>query len=136
VAYAQAVLDNAQALARALQSKGCKLVTNGTDNHLLLVDVIQSFAIDGNEAEKILDAIGLTCNKNIIPDDPLPPFRPSGIRIGTPALTTRGLTIKDMDTLANWIVTALQERHHQAKLDQLQQEVRTFARQFPLPSDR
>jgi glycine hydroxymethyltransferase len=136
VAYAQAVLDNAQALARALQSKGCKLVTNGTDNHLLLVDVIQSFAIDGNEAEKILDAIGLTCNKNIIPDDPLPPFRPSGIRIGTPALTTRGVTIKDMDTLANWIVTALQERHHQAKLDQLQQEVRTFARQFPLPSDR
>ncbi len=82
--YAAQIVTNASALATALQSRGFKLLTGGTSNHLILADVYGSFDIDGNDAETALDAIGLTLNKNAIADDPLPPFRPSGIRLGTP----------------------------------------------------
>ena len=88
--YAKQVVTNANKLANILMNKGFKLVTNGTDNHLLLIDVKASLDIDGSIAEKALDKAGLTANKNVIPDDTLPPFRPSGIRLGTPAITTRG----------------------------------------------
>jgi glycine hydroxymethyltransferase len=134
--YAQQILDNAQALAKGLMSRGFKLVTNGTDNHLVLVDMVKSFDIDGKIAEDVLDRIGLTLNKNVIPDDPLPPYRPSGIRLGTPAITTRGLKENDMDQIADWMKRAIVARNDEKKLDKLHQEVVSFAKQFPLPSDK
>jgi glycine hydroxymethyltransferase len=99
--YAAQIVKNASALADGLQKRGFALVTGGTSNHLILADVHSSFGIDGDIAETALDAIGLTLNKNSIADDPLPPFRPSGIRLGTPALTTRGLTEDHMDQIAD-----------------------------------
>jgi len=88
--YAQAVVDNAKLLAEELQKRGCILVTGGTDNHLILIDVYKSFGIDGKEAQERLEKIGITVNANAVPNDTLPPYRPSGIRLGTPAITTRG----------------------------------------------
>jgi len=134
--YAKQVLLNAQALAKALMDKGFKLITNGTDNHMVLADVQKSFGIHGGEAEAVLDKIGLNLNKNVIPDDPLPPFRPSGIRLGTPAITTRGLKESDMEQIALWMLVALQARSDETKLAKLRAEVIDFATQFPLPSDR
>lgn len=134
--YGQQVLDNAQALAKALLARGFKLVTGGTDNHMMLADVHASFGIHGGEAELAMDKIGLTLNKNMIPDDPLPPFRPSGIRLGTPALTTRGLREADMDLLADWMLQAIQARSDDARLAAIKKDVVAFATQFPLPSDR
>lgn len=106
-AYAVQVVANAKALADAMQRRGFQLVTGGTDNHLILADVHQSFGKDGKEVEQLLDQIGLTLNANSIPDDPLPPFRPSGIRLGTPAMTTRGLVESDMEQIAEWMKRAI-----------------------------
>lgn len=107
--YAEQIVKNARVLAEALKKEGFSLVTGGTDNHLILADVYKSFGIDGEEAQSRLDKVGITVNKNAIPDDPLPPFRPSGIRLGTPAITTRGYTEEDMTEIAkkikNCIVT-------------------------------
>lgn len=136
IQYAQQTLENAQALAQALMNRGFKLVTNGTDNHLLLVDVHTSFGLNGKEVEEVLDAIGLTLNKNMIPDDPLPPFRPSGVRLGTPAITTRGLKTQDMERIAEWMLQAIQSRTDDKKIADLRQEVTAFASTFPLPSDK
>jgi glycine hydroxymethyltransferase len=133
--YAQQILRNAKKLADELMSRGFKLVTNGTDNHLILADVHTSFGIDGKVAEDVLDHIGLTLNKNAIPFDVLPPFRPSGIRLGTPALTTRGLKEEHMEQIAEWMHQALTHREDAATIDKLRQDVQVFARQFPLPSD-
>src|SRR3569832_288846 len=106
--YARAILANAKALAAALMEEGAKLVTDGTDNHLMVVDTVASFGIDGRAAEQALDRIGITTNKQVIPDDPRPPLRPSGIRLGTPACTTRGMGADAMRRIAGWIVRALQ----------------------------
>lgn len=133
--YSRQIVDNAKALAGALMSNGFKLVTNGTDNHLILADVKTSFNIDGDEAEKVLDRIGLTLNKNAIPNDTLPPFRPSGIRLGTPAITTRGLKEPHMQQIADWMAQAIKNRRDEKALEKLTQEVKEFAVQFPLPSD-
>jgi glycine hydroxymethyltransferase len=131
--YAQTIVDNAKKLADELMSRGVKLVTNGTDNHMMLIDVHKTYGIDGNEAEIALDKIGLNVNKNVIPDDALPPFRPSGVRLGTPAITTRGLKPEHMAQLADWMVTAIKNRNDEKKLASLQIEVQAFARQFPMP---
>jgi len=133
--YAKQIVKNAAALAGELQDRGFKLVTGGTKNHLILADVYASFGIDGDVAEKALDKIGLTMNKNAIADDPLPPFRPSGIRLGTPAITTRGLVEKDMVTIAEWMKQAIDNRDDEEKLSMLSNEVKRFALQYPLPSD-
>lgn len=133
--YAAQIVKNASALADALLKEGFKLVTGGTSNHLILADVNSSFGIDGKIAEEALDKIGLTLNKNSIADDPLPPFRPSGIRLGTPAITTRGLVESDMATVARWMKQAIDSREDEAALGKLREEVRTFALKFPLPSD-
>jgi len=135
-AYAAQVVRNADALAVALKSRGFVLITGGTSNHLILADVQKSFGIDGKVAERALDFVGLTLNANSVPDDPLPPFRPSGIRLGTPALTTRGLTEVHMEQVADWMKTAIELREDKAQLDRIAQEVHEFALQFPLPSDR
>lgn len=133
--YAAQVVKNAQTLASALKQEGFHLITGGTSNHLILADVKSSFDLDGSVVELACDAIGLTLNKNAIPDDVLPPFRPSGVRLGTPALTTRGLREEHMPQIASWMKQAIEARDNSARLDELRVEVQSFARQFPLPSD-
>jgi glycine hydroxymethyltransferase len=134
--YAKQIVKNAAALADELQKRGFHLVTGGTSNHLILADVYKSFAIDGKIAEEALDKVGLTLNKNAIPDDTLPPFKPSGIRLGTPALTTRGLKENDMAKVAEWMRAAIDNREDEAKLSALRKEVKDFVAEFPLPSDK
>ncbi len=133
--YAQQVITNARCLAGELQKRGFRLITGGTDNHLILADVYRSFGINGKQAEETLDKIGLTLNKNVIPDDPLPPYRPSGIRLGTPALTTRGLKEGDMVQIADWMLQAVRHLGDDKVLSRLRREVKEFAKSFPLPSD-
>ena len=133
--YAEQVVKNAKQLAAELIKRGFKLITGGTDNHLILADIHTSFGIHGGEAEAVIDRIGLTLNKNAIPDDTLPPFRPSGIRLGTPAITTRGLREEHMEQLAEWMLGAIKNRNNEAVLERLSDEVKEFALQFPLPSD-
>ena len=103
---------------------------------IILADMHKSFGLDGKVVEEALDKIGLTLNKNSVPDDTLPPFRPSGIRLGTPAITTRGLKEKDMATIAKWMKQAIDNRDNPAKLNKLRNEVKAFALKFPLPSDQ
>ncbi|MCL2085806.1 serine hydroxymethyltransferase [Candidatus Saccharibacteria bacterium] len=134
--YAKQVVKNAKRLADEMQKLGFVLISGGTDNHLILADVKKSFDVGGAEAEVAIDKIGLSLNKNAIPDDPLPPFRPSGIRIGTPAITTRGLMEDDMVQLAKWLKGAIEARDDEMKLAELREEVKELARKFPLPSDR
>lgn len=133
--YAKAVVSNARALASALQARGFRLITGGTDNHLLLVDVYTSFGVSGGEAETALDAIGLNANKNVLPDDERKAYDPSGLRIGTPALTTRGMDESDMERLADWMHQAVTHTQDETKLQQLAREVQNFAQKYPLPSD-
>jgi glycine hydroxymethyltransferase len=134
--YSQQILKNAKRLSEELMKHGFKLVTNGTDNHLIQVDMMTSFGIDGRVAQDLYDSIGLTANCNAIPNDPLPPFRPSGLRIGTPAITTRGLKENDMATIAEWMAKLAKAPNDAKLIDSLRKEVTTFAKQFPLPSDR
>lgn len=134
--YAQQIVKNAAALADALNQLNFKLITGGTSNHLILIDVLSSRGIDGGVAERAMDAIGLTANKNAIPFDTQPPFHPSGLRLGTPAITTRGLVEKDMSQIAGWMESAILAREDTAQLAKLKSEVSEFARQFPLPSDK
>ena len=134
--YAQQIIDNAATLADELQKRGFQLVTGGTSNHLILVDIYKSFGIDGKVAQTALDAIGLNVNANAIPDDTLPPFRPSGIRLGTPAITTRGFKTKDMKQIAEWMKLAIDNRDNSKELTKLRKEVVSIARKFPLPSDK
>ena len=134
--YVKNVIANSKKLADELMKQGVKLVTNGTDNHMMLLDVHKSYGINGQIAETALDKAGLTANKNVIPDDPLPMYTPSGVRLGTPAITTRGLTLKHMPQLAVWIVQAILSRDDDKKLAQIKKEVTDLARQFPLPSSR
>lgn len=131
--YSQDVLDNASQLAISLKEQGVKLITGGTENHLLVINTIESFDLDGNKTEEVLDAIGITTNKQIIPDDPLPPLRPSGIRIGTPAATTRGMDVEDMKKIAHWIVSAAKHHNDASKLNALGEEVRSLCRRLPIP---
>ncbi len=134
--YAQQIVKNAAALADALIAEGFTLVTGGTSNHLILADVHASFGLDGNVVETALDKIGLTLNKNAVPNDTLPPFRPSGIRLGTPAITTRGLQEEHMAQIATWMRQAVDAREDEKTLASLHEEVKAFALQFPLPSDQ
>ena len=134
--YAKQIVKNADALAKELQKRGFKLITNGTKNHLILADIYASFGIDGKIAEKALDKIGLTLNANSIPNDTLTMFNPSGIRLGTPAITTRGLKEDDMALIAEWMKRAIDNHQDDQILNNLRSEVREFALRFPLPSDR
>lgn len=134
--YAEQILKNASRLADELKKRGFVLIAGGTKNHLILADVNESFGIDGKIAEEALDKIGLNLNKNSVADDPLPPFRPSGIRLGTPAITTRGLVESDMVKIADWMKQAIDAREDETTLKKLREEVRAFALKFPLPSDK
>ena len=131
--YASAILRNAKVLASALMTEGAKLITDGTDNHLMVIDTVASFGLDGRMAEEALDRIGITTNKQIIPDDPRPPLRPSGIRLGTPACTTRGMDEDDMRALASWMVQCLRAPDDAALTRRLRGEVVTLCRRHPVP---
>ena len=124
--YAEQIVKNAKRLAEELQKRGFKLVTGGTSNHLILADIRSSFGIDGKEAEIAMDKIGLTLNANAIPDDPLPRFRPSGIRLGTPAVTTRGAKEDDMKKIAEWMRRSIDNRDNDDELAELRKEVMEF----------
>lgn len=124
--YAEQIVKNAKRLAEELQKRGFKLVTGGTSNHLILADIHGSFGIDGKEAEIAMDKIGLTLNANAIPDDPLPRFRPSGIRLGTPAVTTRGAKEDDMEKIAEWMRRSIDNRDNDDELAELRKEVVEF----------
>jgi glycine hydroxymethyltransferase len=131
--YAEEVLANAQELAASLVGAGCTLVTGGTDNHMMVLDTVASFGIDGREAERVLDRVSITTNKQIIPDDPNPPLRPSGIRIGTPAATTRGMGASDMRKLGSWVVDALRGREDDGLIQTIRGDVESFCSRFPVP---
>ncbi len=127
--YAQNVKDNAQALATGLMNRGFDLVSKGTDNHLMLVD-LRSMNVTGKECEKLLDAANITCNKNAIPNDPQKPFVTSGIRIGTPAITSRGMVTEDMDVIAEAI--SLLVKDNEANKDEAMRLVKGLTDKYPL----
>ena len=129
--YAQQIIDNAKALAAALQDKGLTIVSGGTDTHVMLVDV-RSTGLTGKEAEHLLDEVGITCNKNTIPFDPASPFVTSGIRLGTPALTTRGLQVKDMEEIADIIATVLKNPEDKAVHEEASKRVAALCEAYPL----
>lgn len=131
--YAAQVIRNARALAGELLAQGCSLVTGGTENHLIVINTVQSFDIDGRVGETALDLAGLTVNKQVIPDDPRPPLKPSGIRLGTPALTTRGMKEPQMKQVATWMVQALRSPGDEQKLRAIHEEVKALCKQFPVP---
>ena len=130
--YAQQIVKNATALADELKRGGLKLVTGGTSNHLVLADVYGSFGIDGKTAQERLEASGITANANAIPNDTLPPFRPSGLRLGTPALTTRGMMEAEIKQIAEWIITAI-NTENPAEYAKIKQQTTSLAARFPLP---
>lgn len=132
--YARQIIDNTSALADEMQKRGFVLVTGGTSNHLILADVYKSFGIDGKVVETALDAIGLNVNANTIPDDTSPMYRPSGIRLGTAAITTRGFKVKDMAQIAEWMKQAIDNRDKPTELAKLKKQVIKVARSYPLPS--
>jgi glycine hydroxymethyltransferase len=131
--YAKQTIANARALAAALSAKGYRIISGGTDNHLMLVDVAGSKGITGKEAEHALESAGISINKNMIPFDPRKPLDPSGIRLGTPALTTRGAGVADMQTIADLLDQALAARADETKLAAIRAEVKKFALKFPVP---
>jgi glycine hydroxymethyltransferase len=131
--YSQQILLNAQVLATALQEHGAKLITGGTSNHLLLVDVVSSWNVTGKQAQELLDTVGITLNMNMIAGDTRSPMDPSGIRLGTPAITTRGAKEEDMKKIASWIAQVLQNPTDVDLHSKIREEVRAFSLQFPVP---
>ncbi|MBI2888793.1 MAG: serine hydroxymethyltransferase [Candidatus Liptonbacteria bacterium] len=131
--YAKRVITNARAFAVALTKRGYRVISGGTDNHSFLVDVFGSKQITGKEAERALERVSISINKNMIPYDPRKPVDPSGVRLGTPAVTTRGLAEADMETVAGLIDEALQNRGSDEKLVEIKSRVAEFARKFPVP---
>src|SRR5271156_393645 len=129
--YAAQVVANAKVLAEAIAAEGYRIISGGTDTHVMLIDVFQKGML-GSEAELALGEAGITVNKNAIPYDTNPPMKPSGIRIGTPALTTRGMKEPEMRVIAGWIVQALESRNDAAKLSQIRHQVMELAEKFPL----
>ncbi len=133
--YAAQIVANAKVLATELASEGYRIISGGTDTHLMLVDVF-SKGIFGSEAEKALGVAGITVNKNAIPFDQNPPMKPSGIRLGTPAMTTRGMKEAEMKQISHWIVRALEQRNDEAALTKIRKEVFDLCEQFPLYPER
>lgn len=132
--YAAQILKNAKHMANLFMEKGCKLVTNGTDNHLMVMDCVESYGISGNETEAVWDKVGITTSKSTIPDDTNPPYRPSGVRIGTPAMTTRGMKEPEIEKLVDYMMKAVEIREDEAALNTLHEEVKEFCMQYPVPA--
>ena len=134
--YARQIIVNAKQMAEDFMASGAKLITNGTDNHLLLIDCIQSWNLTGQQAEDLFDRIGITLNKNVIADDPRKPLDPSGVRLGTPAVTTRGMKEAEMTQLVEFMLSAVAKRDDEAALDSLHEEVKVFCKKHPVPGIR
>jgi len=132
-AYAKQGIANSKHLAGVLMKNGVKLVTNGTDNHLMLIDCVTSWNISGKDADHLFDRIGMTMNKNMIPDDPRSAMDPSGVRLGTPAITTRGMKENDMETLGRFMLDAVAKKDDEAALADLGKSVKEFCLTFPVP---
>lgn len=132
VSYQQQVIKNANVLAEQLEAKGFRLIAGGTDNHLILVDVLSSVGLTGKLAEHVLDEVAITCNKNTIPFDTQKPFITSGIRLGTPAVTTRGFKETEMVKLADFIDRALRNHDNHEELSNIREEVLALTHEFPL----
>jgi glycine hydroxymethyltransferase len=134
--YQQRVLDNAKTLVQTLQDEGLRIVSGGTDNHLMLVDlgVLKSDAITGKSVEKALDHSGIHCNKNMIPFDPKPAMTTSGIRLGSPAATTRGMGAAEFTQIGRWIATVARDPENRDLQAQVKQEVMTLVQDFPVPA--
>ena len=133
--YAKRMIENSQALAETLATGGLALVSGGTDNHLVLVDVT-SLGITGKIAEEVLGYCGITVNKNMIPFDQRKPLDPSGIRIGTPALTTRGMGIDEMRRIGQWMLDSLKGPEEEAMHRRIRDEVSDMCEQFPVPTEK
>ncbi len=134
-AYGHQIVNNAKALAAALTARGFRLISGGTDNHLILIDVTPR-GITGKPAARALHEAGIECNYNTIPFDPRKPFDPSGLRIGTPAITSRGMTEKDMEPIAAWIDRVLRVVDDREKLHKIRAEIAEFCKAFPAPGIR
>jgi len=132
-AYGKAVVDNAKTLAETLIATGLPLVSGGTDNHLMLVDVT-AVGLGGKKAEAVLDECGITVNMNMIPFDTRKPMDPSGIRIGTPALTTRGMGTEEMKQIGQWIHQALANADDRAVHQKIRSDIRELCDHFPVPA--
>ena len=131
--YAEQILKNAKTLSKILMENDAKLITDGTDNHMIVMDTIKSFDINGKIAEEALDKISITVNRQIIPDDINPPLQPSGIRLGTPAITTRGMKEKEMVKIGHWIINALRNYQDDKYLNKLKKEVESLCLKFKVP---
>lgn len=132
-AYAAQIVKNAKALAESLGGHGFRLISGGTDNHLILFETQLSKGIGGREAAKALDTAGIVTNCNTVPFDPNPPFKPSGVRIGTPAMTSRGMNEEDMVTVGNWMNDVIEHHDDEATLHRIAGEVKEFCAAFPCP---
>jgi len=131
--YQRQVVINAKALAAGIAQHGYRIVSGGTDNHLMLVD-LRPKNLNGKEVQEVLDRAGITVNKNAIPFDTSSPFKPGGIRVGTPAVTTRGMKEEEMLEISDLIAEALTNRTDEAALNRVREKVRELTRRFPLPS--
>ena len=131
--YSQAVIDNAAAMADRLMERGFSLVSGGTDNHLMLVDLGETCS--GKDAEEALEHAGITCNKNTVPGEKRSPFVTSGIRLGTPAVTTRGFGVAECAQVADWIADAIHHRADAARLEAIRHDVVALCRRHPIYAD-
>ena len=132
VDYAKQSLENAQIMAQEFLRRGYLLITGGTENHMIILDFSQE-AFDGGEIEQTLDSVGISVSKSLIPNDPRPAFRPSGVRIGTPAMTTRGVKNDDMIQIVDFIDQAIKKRDNPDALEEIKAQIKDFALKFPLP---
>jgi glycine hydroxymethyltransferase len=131
--YAGQILKNTKAMAQVFEKSGIRMITGGSDNHLILADVFGSIGMPGKEAESLLDSVGITLNKNSIADDSRGPMDPSGIRFGTPAITTRNFTEKESTRVAELMVEAMKNKDDSAKLKSIHEEIRALCAEFPIP---
>lgn len=131
--YARQVLKNAKAMEEVFRARGVRMLGGGTSNHLILADIFGSLGVSGKEAEEVLDRVGITVNKNVIADDTRSALDPSGVRFGTPAITTRGFTERECAEVAGYMLDAIESRSDSAKLGELREKVRALAHTFPIP---
>lgn len=131
--YAEQILKNAKAMEEVLRKRNVRMLGGGTSNHLILADVYGSLGVTGQEAETVLDEVGITLNKNMIADDPRKPMDPSGIRFGTPAITTRGFTEEESASVATFMLDTLESKDNTGKKKEIREEIRKLCRRFPIP---
>ena len=134
--YTENIVRNAKALSKIFIDKGYKVISGGTDNHMFLLDVVKSFDLAGQEASVVLEKAGIVSNKNAVPNDPRKPWDPSGIRIGTPAITTRGMKEKDMKKVSTFIIEALENSSDEPFLEEISRQVKIFLKDFPVPAHK